>query len=171
MIESLGKKVQLYTVVFALLAINAGSSPARASDRQMVYFQPVNVSLICRPDTPSASRLIYQRAAVSDPSVSPTECVDKQNSINNIYPDKVELVYRRDFGMWSVVIFVNKNDLNALKKISSGWVGKKILIGVNEKVISTAILNGPLNEQKVYISVDSEKFGNELLPLFVKPNS
>jgi hypothetical protein len=163
------KKWYLLLVAGVFPAVTAISALTAAADHEQVNFLPVNVSLICQSDTPAASRLIYQRATVSGPSVHSTECVDGRSSISNIHPEKVELVYRRDFGTWSIVIIANKDVQASLAKFSERWEGKKILVGVDGKAINTAILNGPLNEQKIYIGVDSEKFGNELLMTFVQP--
>lgn len=167
-----GKDMLRPKIMFLFLASPLISSIACASgksaDHQMVDFLPINISFGCQPDTPTAYRLMYPSSSMTGPGVDPVECIDKRNSIDNIYPMKVGVVYRKTYDAWAIVIIMSPKDASLVNDLSKKNVEKKILVGVNKKIFSKAILLAPLSGRKLYISVDSEKFGNDLSETLVK---
>lgn len=158
-------------VVFVLSVVSLISSPAyaetKSADHQTVDFLPVNISFSCQSDTLGANRLMYQAASMATPGVDSVECVDKINSIDGIYPLKVEVVYRKLFDVWSIVLILSPKDAAIVNDLSVKNVGKKMVIGVNHRIFTKNILQAPLDGQKLYITVDSEKFGNDLTAILV----
>ncbi|GLQ45762.1 hypothetical protein GCM10007862_08130 [Dyella lipolytica] len=67
------------------------------------------------------------------------------------------------------MLVIDPKDAPAVEDLSKRNVGKEMLIGVNHKVFTKGILQGPLDGEKIYITVDSEKVGNDLTTLFVDP--
>lgn len=168
--DMLGPKTVCFFLASGLMSsiVSASGKPV---DHQMVDFLPINVSFGCQSDTPATSRLMYSSSSMTGPGVDPVECIDKRNSVDNIYPMKVGLVYRKTYDAWAIVVFLNQKDASLVNDLSKRNVERKILIGVNKKIFSKAILFAPLSGQRLYISVDSEKFGDELLSTLVKSDS
>lgn len=165
--DTLRPKIVFFLLTSALMSSTVCAS-GKSADHQMVDFLPINISFGCQSDTLAAYRLMYPSSSMTGPGVDPVECIDKRNSIDNIYPLKVGLVYRKTYDAWSIVILMNPGDASRVNDLSKRNVEKNILIGVNKKIFSKAILLAPLSGQKLYISVDSEKFGDDLLNTLIK---
>lgn len=160
-------KITFLFLASALMGSIACAS-GKSADHQMIDFLPINISFGCRPDTPTAYRLMYPSSSMTGPGVDPVECIDKRNSIDNIYPLKVGVVYRKAYDAWAIVIIMSPKDASLVNDLSKMNVEKKILVGVNKRIFSKAILLAPLSGKKLYISVDSERFGDDLSETLVK---
>ncbi len=160
-------KVMFFFLVSSLISSIACASE-KSADHKIVDFLPINISFGCQSYTPTVYRLMYQSSSMTGPDVDPVECIDKRNSIDNIYPMKVGVVYRKAYDAWAIVIIMSDKDAALVNNLSKKNVGKKILVGVDKRIFSKAILLAPLSGRKLYISVDSEKFGDDLAEALVK---
>jgi hypothetical protein len=166
-VDMLRAKIVFFFLAPILMGLVVCTS-AKSAEHQMVDFLPLNISFGCQSDTPAAYRLMYRSSSMTGPGVDPVECIDKRNSVDNIYPVKIGLVYRKAYDAWSIVIFMNSKDASLVNDLSKRSVGGRILIGVNEKIFSKSILLAPLDGRKLYISVDSKKFGDDLMGTLIK---
>ncbi|MBF3412611.1 hypothetical protein ACGY7B_04555 [Burkholderia pseudomallei] len=132
---------------------------------------PISVSILCARDTPSVYRIEYGRSLGAQPDVPSTECVDMRESISYIKPNDINVEFQTHIRLWAVVIVLNEKDASRVKSLVGRNFGKFMIVGVNKMTLSTPFVMAPMEDNKIYIGVNSERDGEELKRYLVEQGS
>lgn len=156
-----GLLIALATLPVVALTCCAGNA---AAGKQPV---PISVSISCTHDTPSSYQDEYQRAPGARPEVQPSECVDTRESVPYVKPSAVDVEYASPIRSWMVAIELTEKDASHVRSLIARNIGRDMLIAVNKRILSAALLAVPMDGDKIYIRVESQQAGVELAKKFV----
>lgn len=167
----IGGTNRLASMIALLLLLFMATKDISATTSYKVHFLPVTFAMACDASTPPNERKYYQKSSKANAGIAKRECADTHHQLTGVKPKSIGVIYDDRFDTFEVVIHLNAADAKALHDISrnvpKAGVGKRILIGSDNRIVVAGFLNAPFEGDEFHIGTTSHEAAHDMARLFV----